>query len=219
MVSADGDQGFPGALTVSARYTLDGSSLRVAYEATTDAPTVVNVTNHAYFNLSGGLSETILDHVITVPAQQYTPVSEALIPTGELAPVEGTAFDLRSPMRVGEHVDDDDVQLERAGGYDHNWAFGENGTMKLAAQVSDPVSGRTLTVETTEPGIQFYSGNFIDGTMPSRSGGVYVRRAGMCLETQHYPDSPNQPEFPSTELRPGQTMQSVTVFTFGAETR
>jgi aldose 1-epimerase len=209
LVSPDGDQGFPGTLTVM------GNALRIDYTATTDAATIVNVTNHAYFNLAGESSGLVLDHEIMLPAAHYTPTDAALIPTGEPAPVAGTPFDFRESTRIGLRIEDDNVQLQRAGGYDHNWVMGEPGTMKLAARLLDPGSGRVMTVETTEPGIQFYSGNFIDGTMPNRTGGKYPRRAGLCLETQHYPDSPNQPDFPSTTLRPGETMRSTTVFTLG----
>lgn len=213
LTSPDGDQGYPGTLSVTVRYTLTDAALQIDYTATTDAPTVLNLTNHAYFNLSGGLSSTILDHEITLPAEHYTPVTDALIPAGELAPVEGTPFDLRRPTRIGAHIDDASVQLQRAGGFDHNWAFGSSGEMKLAATLHEPASGRTLSVQTTEPGIQFYSGNMIDAASTS---GLHEFRSGLCLETQHYPDSPNQPAFPSTTLRPGETMHSTTIFTFGA---
>jgi aldose 1-epimerase len=217
LVSPDGDQGFPGTLTLTVRYTVADSAVRVDYTATTDAATIVNVTNHAYFNLAGDSSGTILDHEIMLPAGSYMPVDAALIPTGELAAVEGTPFDFRKSTRIGARIDNDDVQLQRAGGYDHNWAMGEPGVMKLAAKLSDGGSGRVMTVETTEPGIQFYSGNFIDGSMPNRRGAKYPRRSGLCLETQHYPDSPNWPAFPTTVLRPGETMRSTTVFRFGVE--
>jgi len=221
LTSPDGDQGFPGTLTVTVRYTLTDRGLQLDYIATTDKPTIVNVTNHAYFNLAGESSGNILDHEIAIPAAHFTPVTEALIPTGELAKVDGTIFDLRHGVRIGDHIEDDNIQIHRGHGWDHNWVLGslesQPGQMKLAAILRDPISGRTMTVSTTEPGIQFYSGNFIDGTMPNRTGGLYLRRAGLCLETQHYPDSPNHPEFPSTVLRPGQTMRSTTLFSFGAE--
>ena len=221
LISPDGDQGFPGTLTVTVRYTLTDRGLQLDYIATTDKPTIVNVTSHAYFNLAGESSGNILDHEITIPAAHFTPVTEALIPTGEFAKVDGTIFDLRRGVRIGDHIEDDNIQIHRGHGWDHNWVLGslesQPGQMKLAAILRDPISGRTMTVSTTEPGIQFYSGNFIDGTMPNRTGGLYLRRAGLCLETQHYPDSPNHPEFPSTVLRPGQTMRSTTLFSFGAE--
>lgn len=216
MVSEDGDQGFPGTLTLRVEYTLVGNALRIEYRATTDAATIVNVTNHAYFNLAGESSGTILEHTIELPAEYYTPVDEVLIPTGELAPVAGTPLDFRTATKIGERIEAPDAQLLRAGGYDHNWAMGRVGEVKLAARLCDPASGRVMTVETTEPGIQFYSGNFIDGSMPNRTGGIYMRRAGLCLETQHYPDTPNQPTFPTTTLRPGDTMRSTTIFTFTA---
>jgi aldose 1-epimerase len=214
LVSPDGDQGFPGTLTVTAKYTLDDAALRIDYTATTDAATVVNVTNHAYFNLMGEGGGSITQQDMMLTAERYTPTDANLIPTGELAPVAGTPFDFRVSTRIGARIDADDVQLQRAGGYDHNWAMGSPGKMKLAAKLTDPASGRVLTVETTEPGIQFYSGNFMDGKRPNRVGGVYPWRSGLCLETQHYPDSPNQPEFPSTVLRPGETLRSSTVFRF-----
>jgi aldose 1-epimerase len=218
LVSPDGDQGFPGALTLVARYTLEGGALAIDYTATTDRDTVVNVTNHAYFNLAGESSGTILEHEIMIPAASYTPTDANLIPTGELAPVEGTPFDFRQAKAVGERIEADDVQLQRAGGYDHNWVLGDgSGEMKPAATLREPASGRVLTVETTEPGIQFYSGNFLNGALANRQGGTYARRTGLCLETQHFPDSPNQPQFPSTVLKAGATMNSRTVFTFSVE--
>ena len=205
---------FHGALTVVVRYTFVDDTLRIEYTANCDAPTVVNLTNHSFFNLNGDSSGTIVDHEISIPAEFFTPVSEALIPTGELAPVAGTVFDLRKQVRVGDRIDANDVQLQRAGGWDHNWAFGLEGEMKPAAVLHSPASGRWMTVATTEPGMQFYSGNFLDGSMPNRRGGRYQRRDGLCLETQHYPDSPNHPEFPSTTLKPGETLQSVTTYSF-----
>ncbi len=217
LVSPAGDQGFPGRLSLEVRYRLTAHALHIDYVGMTDEPTVVNVTNHAYFNLAGESSGTILDHVMRISAAQFTPVNETLIPTGELAAVEGTPFDFRTPTRIGARIDAPHEQLQRAGGYDHNWAMGEEGTLKAIAQVSDPASGRVLTVKTTEPGVQFYSGNFLDGTMPNLAGGVYMRRAGLCLETQHYPDSPNHANFPSVELRPAQELRSTTVLQFSTQ--
>jgi len=210
LVSPDGDQGFPGTLTLTAKYTVTADAVRVDYTATTDAATIVNVTNHAYFNLAGG--GTVLDHEMMLTADRYTPTDEALIPTGELATVDGTPFDFRTARRIGDRIDADNVQLERAGGYDHNWVLPGGEGLKLAAKLSDPGSGRWMSVETTEPGIQFYSGNFVNEGV---TAGKYVRRAGLCLETQHYPDAPNRPDWPTTVLRPGETMHSMTVFTFG----
>ncbi len=219
LVSPAGDMGFPGTLTATIRYTLveagAGVALNLDYTATTDAETVVNLTNHAYFNLSGVEGSTILDHEIAIFAEHFTPTDANLIPTGELAPVAGTPFDFREATGIGLRIGEPHEQLVRAGGYDHNWVFGENGVMKTAAKVYEPTTGRTLTVETSEPGMQFYSGNFLVGAMPNRDGGVYGFRSGFCLETQHYPDSPNQPDFPSTTLRPGETLRSTTIFTFG----
>jgi aldose 1-epimerase len=218
LVSPDGDMGFPGRLTLTAKYSLSGGALRLDFTASTDKTTVVNVTNHAYFNLAGEGGSTVLDHELTIPADRYTPVNEHLIPTGELAPVEGTPFDFTRATRIGERINSENVQLERARGYDHNWVFGRKGERKQTARLHNPASGRVLTVETTEPGMQFYSGNFLDGTVPARDGGSMVKyRTGLCLETQGYPDAPNQPEFPSVTLKPGETLQSTTVFTFSVE--
>jgi len=216
LVSPDGDMGFPGTLTATVRYTLKGSTLRIEYTAKSDKATVVNLTNHTYFNLHGDDQGNILDQKIEIDADRFTPTDAGLIPTGELAPVAGTPMDFRKPELIGARIGADYEPLKLAGGYDHNWVLnGKPGTMHLAAIVTDPVSGRTLTVETTEPGVQFYSGNFLDGSFTGRHGVKYEKHAGLCLETQHFPDSPNHPNFPSTELKPGETMHSTTTFTFG----
>jgi aldose 1-epimerase len=224
LVSPDGDMGFPGELTTTVTYSLDADSrLSVHYEATTDAPTVVNLTNHTYWNLEGEGSGSIYDHELQLDASHYTPVDKTLIPTGELAPVEGTPFDFREPTAIGERIREDDQQLLYGQGYDHNWALDreDNGAregsdsedpLEEAAVLRDPDSGRTLTIETTEPGIQFYSGNFLVGTLVGTGGHIYRQGDGLALETQHFPDSPNQPDFPSTRLDPGETYDSTTVF-------
>jgi aldose 1-epimerase len=218
LVSKDGDMGFPGDLTVHVRYTLVGPALHINYSATTDKPTVVNVTNHSYFNLGGNGSGTILDEVLMLNADKYTPVDSGLIPVGGPKPVAGTPFDFTRPTPIGQRIHDNNEQLKIAGGYDHNWVLnGPNGTMKLAAKLTDPKTGRVLTVSTTQPGVQFYSGNFLDGSYKSTNGVPYAKNTGLCLETQHFPDSPNQPAFPTTELKPGQTMHSETVFAFSVQ--
>ncbi len=218
LVSPDGDMGFPGTLTVKTRYTLKGNTLHIDYSATTDKDTVINVTNHAYFNLHGDDQGNILDQKLEIAADRFTPVNKTLIPTGELAPVTGTPLDFTKPEVIGARIGDDNAQLKIAGGYDHNWVLNEKmGTLHLAAKVTDAVSGRTLTVETTEPGVQFYSGNFMDGSLTGRHGVKYTKRMGLCLETQHFPDSPNHPDFPTTTLKPGETFHSTTTFTFGVE--
>jgi aldose 1-epimerase len=216
LVSPDGDMGFPGELTAHVRYTLEGDQLRIHYSATTTKPTVLNLTNHTYFNLAGEGHGTILDQVMMIDADRFTPVDAGLIPLGELRPVAGTPFDFRKPTPIGQRINQTDEQLKLGGGYDHNWVLNTSDhTLHLAAKAFDPASGRTLTVTTTEPGVQFYAGNFLDGTYTGKSGVKYEKRTGFCLETQHFPDSPNHPKFPTTLLKPGETMQSETVFTFG----
>lgn len=215
--SKDGDQGFPGTLTAVVKYTLVGSALHIDYSATTDKDTVVNLTNHSYFNLSGQGSGDILKEELKINASRFTPVNPSLIPTGKLESVAGTPFDFRKLTAIGARIDQNDEQLKNAKGYDDNWVLDKPaGQFGEAAEVYDPSSGRVMAVWTTQPGIQFYSGNFLDGSITGKDGKVYIHRAALALETQHYPDSPNQASFPSTELKPGQRYHQVTEFRFSS---
>jgi aldose 1-epimerase len=214
--SKDGESGFPGNLTVTATYHLtDANELRIDYGATTDRNTVINLTSHSYFNLKGAGSGDILSHLVTLQADRFTPVDPTLIPTGELRAVAGTPFDFRKPTAIGARIEQNEEQLKIANGYDHNWVLNEHGSrLAIAARVEEPESGRVLEVLTTEPGVQFYTANFLDGTIRGKSGKIYARRSALCLETQHFPDSPNHQNFPSTTLKPGDRFQSTTVYRF-----
>ncbi len=214
-LSKDGEEGYPGNLNVSVTYSLTADNgLRIDYGATTDKPTALNVTNHSYFNFSG--ADDILEHELQLNASKFTPVNATLIPTGKLEDVAGTPFDFRQMTAIGARINEKNEQLERGHGYDHNFVLDGSG-MKVAANVYDPKSGRTMEVSTTQPGVQFYSGNFLDGTIKGKGGKVYGHRSGLCLETQHFPDSPNQPNFPSTVLRPGDKFESTTIYKFGTK--
>jgi aldose 1-epimerase len=214
-LSKDGEAGYPGNLTATVRYTLVKGDLRIEYAATSDKNTVANLTNHAYFNLAG--NGDILDHQLTLHASRFTPVDAGIIPTGELKSVDKTPFDFRQPTAIGARINADDQQLHLGHGYDHNWVLDRKGAdLEEAAELYDPGSGRVLKVLTDQPGIQFYSGNFLDGSIVGKQGTPYKLHAGLCLETQHFPDSPNHPGFPSAELKAGQRYHTITVFTFSA---
>ena len=221
-VSLDGEEGFPGEVSCSVIYTLDSDDgLKIDYFAITDSPTHVNLTQHSYFNLSGDMSRSILDHSLKISANEITPVDETLIPTGDLMSVEGTPFDFRKSTIVGQRINDDHEQLKMGGGYDHNFVldsskYGEDGLV-VAAVLSDSITGRKMEVLTTEPGVQFYSGNFMRKETVGKGGKIYDYRYGLCLETQHYPDSPNQPQFPSTLLNPGEEYRTTTIYRFLAD--
>jgi aldose 1-epimerase len=212
--SPDGDEGYPGTVDVVVTCQLtEDQELRLTYQATTDRTTILNLTNHSYFNLAGG--GTILDHQVALHADQFTPINDRLIPTGEIRHVAGTPFDFRSPHRIGARIEEADPQLAFGKGYDHNFVLNHPpGVLGLAAEVDELVSGRRLEVLTTEPGVQFYTGNFLDGSIIGKQGRTYLRRSGFCLETQHFPDSPHHPHFPSTVLEPGETYRSETIFRF-----
>jgi len=217
--SKDGEEDYPGTLNCTVTYTLTNKNeLKIEYAAETDKPTFVNLTHHSYFNLKDGGASDILGHELMIKASKFTPVDKGLIPTGELKPVAGTPFDFNKPTAIGARVENDDEQLKFGKGYDHNWVLDRQGKdLELVASVYEPTSGRFMEVLTTEPGLQFYCGNFLDGTNIGKGGVAYQHRTGLCLETQHFPDSPNHPDFPTTELKPGEKYTQTTVYRFSAK--
>lgn len=217
-ISPDGEDGFPGNLSVKVTYSLtNDNAISIAYEATTDKPTVINLTNHCYFCLSGDPTRDVMDEVLYLNAEAYTPVDANVAVTGEIAMVENTPFDFRTPTRIGDRINDTtNLQIVNGRGYDHNWLLNTNGDINaVAATLYDPTTGIEMTIHTDQPGVQFYAGNFLDGSFMGKKGVAYPLRSGLCFETQHYPDSPNQPAFPSTTLRPGETYTTSTIYQFG----
>jgi len=219
LLSPDGDEGYPGNVNMEVVYTFTNTNeLIIDYKGTTDKPTVLNPTHHSYFNISGDFTKPITSQILQIDADYYTPVNDKLITTGELAKVENTPLDFRQPQVIGDRINDDFIQLKYSGGYDHNWVInGYDGKVKKAVELYEPVSGRVLEVLTDQPGVQFYSGNFMNGTITGKGGVVYNHRTGLCLEPQHFPDSPNKPDFPSTILRPGETYKQTTIYRFSTK--
>lgn len=217
-LSKDGEEGYPGNLNVRVVYTLtNNDEIKIEYSATTDKDTVINLTEHSYFNLAGEGNGDILNHLVTINGNRFLPTDAGSIPTGELRNVKGTPFDFLTAHKIGERINQDEEQLKLGNGYDHTWIInGRAGTLRLAATAYETTSGRTMQVWTTEPGVQFYTGNFLDGTLTGKSGKIYQRRYGFCFETQHYPDSPNHPAFPTTTLKKGATYKSTTIYRFGS---
>jgi aldose 1-epimerase len=215
-VSKDGEEGYPGTVTLKVTYTLtDKNELRIGYEGTTDKPTILNPTQHSYFNLSGSFDNAILDHLLMIDADGITPVDKGLIPTGQIENVANTPMDFRTPTVIGAHINDQNEQLALGKGYDHNWVLkGSAGKVRRVAELYEAGSGRMLTVFTDQPGLQFYSGNFLDGSAKGKNGVSYKHRSGLCLEAQAFPDTPNKPQFPSVTLRPGQIYRQTTIYQF-----